>query len=77
MSPPCASNKPTAKGIKKGFLFAIYIKNMSKPHTIEFVKNIAKNKGGECLSFLYKNQYQKLDFLCKNKHKFEGMANIY
>jgi len=48
---------------------------MSKPHTIEFVKNIAKNKGGECLSFLYKNQYQKLDFLCKNKHKFETCLN--
>jgi hypothetical protein len=43
----------------------------SKRLDIEVYKEIAKERGGECLSTSYKNQRQKLNFKCENDHIFE------
>jgi hypothetical protein len=43
---------------------------MRKTHTIEEMKEIAKERGGECLSEEYVNAYTKLKFKCKEGHEF-------
>lgn len=43
---------------------------MSKSHTIEFVKEMAKTKNCTLLSTKYKNQKQKLEFQCSEGHVF-------
>ncbi len=40
--------------------------------TIDDVKKIAKNKGGKCLSKVYKNKDTKLLFECKNGHRWHA-----
>jgi hypothetical protein len=42
----------------------------NKPYSIEEVKEIAKNRGGECLSNEYVNSKNKLIFMCSKKHIF-------
>lgn len=48
---------------------------MSKPHTIEFIKETAKLKNCELLSKYYKNQYEKLEFKCFEGHVFNKAFN--
>jgi hypothetical protein len=43
---------------------------MRKPLTIEYIKKIAEEHEGKCLSSYYKNNKTKLYFACKNGHKF-------
>ena len=40
--------------------------------TIEEMQEIAKNKGGQCLSDKYHNSTTKLDWMCHNKHKWSA-----
>lgn len=44
--------------------------------TIDIFKKIASDKGGECLSEKYGGQNVKLEFRCKNGHKFKTVPNI-
>jgi len=43
----------------------------NKRLTLEEFQEIARERGGECLSTEYKNTYTKLRFLCKRGHEFE------
>ena len=42
--------------------------NGNAKHTINIAKNIAKERGGECLSNEYINAHEKLLWECNNKH---------
>ncbi len=52
---------PTCAGVKK--------------LTLEEFQEIARKRGGECLSTEYKNNYTKLKFQCKNGHEFEAVPD--
>lgn len=42
-----------------------------KHHSLEDVQNIANSKGGICLSSVYKNANEKMDFKCSEGHFFK------
>ena len=43
-------------------------KRIKRKYTIDFFKNLAIVKGGECLSEIYVNCNEKLEFKCKREH---------
>lgn len=45
------------------------------PHTLELMKQIAVNKGGKCLSSVYKNANNKLNWRCSIGHEWEATAS--
>ncbi len=47
----------------------------NKRLTLKEFQDIAKERGGECLSSEYKDSRSKLKFRCKNGHKFEATPN--
>lgn len=47
----------------------------NRKYTIDDIKRIAKERGGECLSEDYKNQRQKLHWRCSNGHEWESTLN--
>lgn len=46
----------------------------SKAEKLEKLKEIAKSKGGVCLSKKYTNQKEKYLFECKEKHRWSTTA---
>lgn len=44
-----------------------------KAHTIELMQKIAAERGGECLSKIYKNNLTKLRWRCKHGHEWEAV----
>ncbi len=44
-------------------------------HTIEFCKNLAISRGGDCLSGVYENCDNKLIWKCSNNHTWEASLN--
>jgi hypothetical protein len=44
-----------------------------KAHTIEMMQKIAAERGGECLSKIYKNNTTKLRWCCKHGHEWEAV----
>lgn len=42
------------------------------PNGLEIAKQIAKSRGGECLSKKYINSGTKMDWICKKKHKWQA-----
>ncbi|CAG8623370.1 10608_t:CDS:1 [Paraglomus occultum] len=49
----------------------------NKPYNLEFVKNIANSRSGECLSENYVNAHTKLMWKCVNGHKWTAsLASI-
>ena len=47
--------------------------NKKKSHTIEMMHRIAAERGGECLSKVYKNNLTKLRWRCKHGHEWEAV----
>ena len=50
-------------------------KPKNAPLTIEEMQTLAKSKGGECLSSVYRNSSSKLRWRCANKHEWEMRPN--
>jgi len=44
-----------------------------KAHTIEMMRKIAAERGGECLSEIYRNNLTKLRWRCKQGHEWEAV----
>jgi hypothetical protein len=69
---------PTAKTLKRGGGCSVCynetfarMKVKACPEKIQEAIDIAKNKGGECLSDNYINNRSKLKFRCSNGHEWE------
>lgn len=60
----------SAGSIKYGGSWCPVCSGLSK-YSIEYMKSIAFERGGECLSDVYKNIYKKLKWKCSNGHIFE------
>jgi hypothetical protein len=68
---------PTAKSIKRGGCSVCYNETSARmkvkacPEKLQEAIDIAKSKGGECLSDSYINNRSKLKFRCSNGHEWE------
>ena len=60
----------TPKSVKKGN-WCIYCAGLAK-HTIEDMQALAKGRGGRCLSKNYINSITKLEWECKNEHRWSA-----
>ena len=67
---------------KKGHTFEKYLYNLrnggwcricNNPNSLEVFQEIAKSKGGKCLSKSYEHSLKKLEFECSEKHRWKAI----
>lgn len=61
--------KATSRSIKNGSWCSIC--SGKEPITIELMHDIAKQRGGRCLSTVYRNSYTKLEWECEKGHRWK------